>query len=123
MTGSSGQPGSDNSAPAAANALAAAQWNSNQQTFNAEVERLAEYSASIYAKTAEEKTYYLDYYRNYYRNGGKTENATAPKQAANDTMVTVNGVEYKRYRELQKLLLRSKFLYSVGKALKGSLRI
>ena len=56
MTGTSGQPGSVNSAPAAANALAAAQWNSNQQTFNAEVERLAEYSASIYAKTAEEKT-------------------------------------------------------------------
>ena len=93
-----GQP---SAAPSAANALAAAQWNTNQKNFNEEVERLAEYSASMYAKTPEEKSYYLDYYRNYYRNGGKEENATsAPKPAAgNASAVTVNGVEYQRYRE------------------------
>ena len=83
--------------PIAANALAAAQWNSHQQKFSEETERLAEYSASMYAKTAEEKAYYLDYYRNYYRNGGTSENA-APKPSS-ESMVIVNGVEYKRYRK------------------------
>ena len=31
---------------------------------------MAEYSASTYAKTPEEKAYYLQYYRDYYRKGG-----------------------------------------------------
>jgi hypothetical protein len=84
----------------AANALAAAHWNT--KNFNEEVERLAEYSASLYAKTAQEKSYYLDYYRNYYRSGGKVENATtAPNGSSNEATVTVNGVEYKRYRKLK----------------------
>ncbi len=78
-------------------ALAAAQWNSHQQKFSEETESLAEYSASMYAKTPEEKAYYLDYYRNYYRNGGTSENA-APKPSS-ESAVIVNGIEYKRYRK------------------------
>ena len=85
------------SVPIAANALAAAQWNSHQQKFSEETESLAEYSASMYAKTPEEKAYYLDYYRNYYRNGGTSENA-APKPSS-ESAVIVNGIEYKRYRK------------------------
>jgi hypothetical protein len=60
MPSAAGQLGLAGPAPAAAaNALAAAQWNSSQQKFNEEIERLADYSASMYAKTSEEKAYYL----------------------------------------------------------------
>ena len=61
-------------------ALAAAQWTNNTEELlkakralagtnysEAEIEQLAEYSASTYAKTPEEKAYYLQYYRDFYR--------------------------------------------------------
>ncbi|KAI5752888.1 hypothetical protein M8J77_021487 [Diaphorina citri] len=47
---------------AASSAVAAAQWNNTL----ADVPRLAEYSASLYAKTAEEKQKFLQYYTQYY---------------------------------------------------------
>merc|ERR1719211_784041 len=84
---------------------------------------MAEYSASLYAKTASEKAHYLDYYRNYYKTGGGGDPNAAgagtakkplpPANAApapvntsdNDTVtkkkdlgkVMVSGVEYPRY--------------------------
>ena len=70
-----------------------------------EIEQLAEYSASLYAKTSKEKEEYLEYYRNYYKNGGSATNAPEkknteqPKSKTSDVVV-VNGVEYKRYGEL-----------------------
>ena len=111
-TTSSGQP------TAAANAaLAAAQWShqgrqgvGNQYSHD-EIERMAEYSASMYAKTPGEKAHYLEYYRNYYKNGGDPNagQGQAQQQQNSDTKskseddkkdlgkVTVNGVEYQRY--------------------------
>ncbi|KAL1462394.1 hypothetical protein WDU94_014232 [Cyamophila willieti] len=47
---------------AASSAVAAAQWNNTL----ADVPRLAEYSASLYAKTPDEKQKYLEYYTQYY---------------------------------------------------------
>ncbi len=79
-----------------------------------EVERMAEYSASMYAKTKEEKTSYLEYYRNYYRNGGDADAgasqasvsaAVMPQGAANLPnlgKITVNSVEYRKYRKIRK---------------------
>ena len=72
-----------------------------------EIERLAEYSASLYAKTPEEKQSYLEYYRKYYRNeSGETSGSSQPssevaKNAGKTEMVTVDGVEYKKYRKFQ----------------------
>jgi len=103
---------------AAANAaLAAAQWShqgrqgiANQYSHD-DIERMAEYSASMYAKTAGEKEHYLEYYRNYYKNGGdpnggqKNPGQTPqqpkppkdPEVQAVGGKVMVNGVEYPRY--------------------------
>ena len=57
----------------------------------------------MYAKSADEKAYYLDYYRKYYRNEGTSQNAgqgsTSTATSLGDATVTVNGVEYKRYRK------------------------
>lgn len=79
-------------------ALSAAKWSqaSSKAAVHTEVEieRMADYSAGLYAKTAEEKKKYLAYYREYYRNGGKVENSN--NGLGN---VTVNGVEYKKYRK------------------------
>merc|ERR1711899_492748 len=69
--------GKDNVPTKAANAaLAAAQWShqgrqgiANQYSHD-DIERMAEYSASLYAKTPGDKAHYLEYYRNYYKNGG-----------------------------------------------------
>ena len=64
-----------------------------------------------------EKATYLEYYRNYYRNGGTADGgstsnsketsqtsigAEAAEKCAQKDMgsITVNGVEYKRYRKL-----------------------
>ena len=71
---------SSHSQAAASSALAAAQWTNNTEELlkakralagtnysEAEIEQLAEYSASTYAKTPEEKAYYLQYYRDFYR--------------------------------------------------------
>ena len=74
---------------------------------------MAEYSASLYAKTASEKAHYLEYYRNYYKNGGGAANnqssgngpkppaapSTQPEPPKDQGKVSVNGVEYPRYRK------------------------
>jgi len=110
---------------AASAAMAAAQWSHQGQKANDEqfvniqapyseedIERLAEYSASTYAKNEVEKAAYLNYYRTFYRDGGTLDgssNSTNTKldqpssSSRNDKgddlgIVTVDGVEYKRYR-------------------------
>ena len=109
---------------AAANAaLAAAQWShqgANQPApaepaptgqaptkySDEEIERLAEYSAKMYAKTPEEKASYLEYYRNYYKNGGDATAAATQcdsQTKKKDDVVVVEGVEYKKYRKHNKL--------------------
>ena len=116
---------------AAANAaLAAAQWSHQgrqgiaNQYSHEDIERMAEYSASLYAKTPSEKAHYLEYYRNYYKNNQKDVNAAPNSSAAalpgasggssqeiqsdmsskdqqgpkdQDKHVMVNGTEYPRY--------------------------
>jgi len=115
---------------AAANAaMAAAQWSHQGQKpldeqsisiqgpySEEEIERLAEYSASTYAKNESEKTTYLEYYRSYYRDGGTMDgsstngtnansngteqsNSTSNVKAKENDLatVTVDGVDYKRY--------------------------
>merc|ERR1719394_1467020 len=98
-------------------ALAAAQWShqgrqgiANQYSHD-DIEQMAEYSASLYAKTPSDKAHYLEYYRNYYKNGGypnagqKGSSPTpsdnqynAPPGSVSDKdKVMVNGVEYPRY--------------------------
>ncbi len=66
-----------------------------------EIERMAEYSASLYAKSPEEKASYLDYYRKYYREGGKQDGDNRPEKSkgGGDKVVVVDGVEYKKYRK------------------------
>jgi len=106
---------------AASAAMAAAQWSHQGQKSNEElkppyseedIERLAEYSASTYAKNEAEKVAYLDYYRNFYREGGTIDGSSSSTNSAGEQpsnganadrgidlgMVTVDGVEYKRYR-------------------------
>jgi len=115
--GSSGSGNNRDSQPtAAANAaLAAAQWSHQgrqgiaSQYGHDDIERMAEYSASLYAKTASEKAHYLEYYRNYYKNGGgkegsKVESSQSSKPQTpvapvkkDQGKVNVNGVEYPRY--------------------------
>ena len=70
--------------------------------------------ASTYAKNEVEKAAYLDYYRTFYRDGGTIDgssNSTNTKlhqpisSSRNDKgddlgIVTVDGVEYKRYSKL-----------------------
>ena len=120
--GSSGSGNNRDSQPtAAANAaLAAAQWSHQgrqgiaSQYGHDDIERMAEYSASLYAKTASEKAHYLEYYRNYYKNGGGKEGSkvdSASQSSKPQTpvapvkkdqgKVNVNGVEYPRYRKLK----------------------
>ena len=74
---------------------------------------MSEYSASLYAKTPGEKAHYLEYYRNYYKNGGDP-NAGQQQQQNSDTnkpdkkdlgKVTVNGVEYQKYRKFLMILM------------------
>lgn len=99
---------------AAANAaLAAAQWShqgrqgiANQYSHD-DIEKMAEYSASLYAKTASEKAHYLEYYRNYYKNGGMDANAggkpspsepeVGKSKDTSNAKVLVGGIEYPRY--------------------------
>ena len=118
--GGSDRGGKDNVPTKAANAaLEAAQWShqsrqgiANQYSHD-DIERMAEYSASMYAKNASDKAHYLEYYRNYYRNGGDPNagaqaSATAQKNSSptpSDTVskgeikekITVNGVDYPRF--------------------------
>ena len=73
---------------AANSALAAAQWTNKsgqegeggreeaggkrRSWSEEELQKMAEYSADMYAKTKEEKSYYLEYYKKLYRDGGDT---------------------------------------------------
>jgi len=93
---------------AANSALEAAQWTNksssgaiaNQYT-EAEVERMAEYSANLYAKTPEEKASYTEYYRKFYNEGGDGTAAMAGlKELQSGVLgkVMVNGVEYNKYK-------------------------
>ena len=116
--GSSGSSNRDSQPTAAANAaLAAAQWSHQgrqgiaSQYGHDDIERMAEYSASLYAKTASEKAHYLEYYRNYYKNGGGKEDLKEGSSESSKPQtpvvpvkkdqgkVNVNGVEYPRYRK------------------------
>jgi RNA-binding protein 5/10 len=97
---------------AAANAaLAAAQWShqgrqGHQGQYSPdEIEKMAEYSANLYAKNESEKAHYLEYYRNYYKNGGDPnagqqnpqKNGNNSKKEDSHGKVIVDGVEYKIY--------------------------
>ena len=77
-----------------------------------EIEKMAEYSASLYAKNESEKAHYLEYYRNYYKNGGdpnagqqqpqktdKYNGNNSKKEDVDHGKVTVNGMEYQKYRK------------------------
>ncbi len=114
VSGGGNVSGSAQSASAASAAMAAAQWShqgnkdldhhqqhpssaSGGKMSEEEIERMAQYSAGLYAKSAEEKESYLAYYRNLYRSGGAgTAKPGDPKDLGK---VTVNGVEYKKYRK------------------------
>ena len=101
---------------AANSALAAAQWTNNKSKTaenstsesaidrkftEEELDKMAEYSANLYAKTDEEKKSYVEYYRKYYSEGGDAAPALAALQAKAKSpdlgMVTVNGIEYQKY--------------------------
>ena len=110
--GGGGNAGSAGSSAASA-AMAAAQWSHQgieQHMSDDEIEKMAKSAAEMYGKTAEETAHYLEYYRNYYKNGGGGEasagsapSADAKKKTENDKelgKVTVNGVDYKKYRKL-----------------------
>lgn len=110
---------------AASAALEAAQWShkgrqgiGNQYSHD-DIERMAEYSASMYAKSSSDKAHYLEYYRNYYKNGGdpnagaksavgqrssptpseeeRPPGASAASTSSERGKVIVDGREYKRY--------------------------
>ena len=113
--GGGGANGGPCGSSAASAAMAAAQWShqGKEQQGGAmsdeEIEKMAKTAAEMYGKTAEEKAHYLEYYRKYYKNGGGDASAaTAPgadgkKKTENDKdlgKVTVNGIEYKKYRKL-----------------------
>jgi len=98
---------------AANSALAAAQWTNKssgggearseapRKFTDAEYNKMAEYSANLYAKSDEERKSYIEYYRKYYREGGDTAPALAALQAKalgpDLGTVVVNGVEYQKY--------------------------
>ena len=71
-----------------------------------EIEKMAEYSANLYAKNDSEKAHYLEYYRNYYKNGGDPNAGQNPQKVdksngnnSHNEKVIVDGVEYKIYRK------------------------
>ena len=110
---------------AASSALAAAQWtnkdsgsgqvgggggsSTGDKWTEAELRRMAEYSADLYAKNEEERSYYVEYYKKFYRDGGDTSaaevalkedasNKVSDKKSSKDKgTVIVDGVEYKKY--------------------------
>merc|ERR1719427_395526 len=90
--------GSNQNQAAAHSALEAAQWTNksgglagtSQQRgkwTEAELAKMAEYSADQYAKTDAERETYVEYYKKFYREGGDTSAAE----------VALAGVEYTRY--------------------------
>merc|ERR1719239_179145 len=66
-----------------------------------ELDKMAEYSANLYAKSDEEKKSFVEYYRKYYSDGGDAAPALAALQAKAKSpdlgMVTVNGIEHQKY--------------------------
>ena len=113
------QAGSSSQQQAAAHsAMAAAQWTNKSGPGGAskrwserELSVMAEYSAEMYAKTEEERRYYVEYYTKYYREGGDTtaaevalsedregdSQAKEKKGGSELGVVVVEGVEYKKY--------------------------
>ena len=101
---------------AAHSALEAAQWTNKsgapagtsqqgRKWTEAELAKMAEYSAEQYAKTASERETYVEYYKKFYRDGGDASaaevalagaGAGAGSEAGLGT-VSVSGVEYTRY--------------------------
>ena len=73
---------------------------------------MAKSAAEMYGKTPEEKAHYLEYYRNYYKNGGDAAAPAADAKGKTESdkdrgKVTVNGVEYKKYRKFAVIKLCS----------------
>ena len=50
-----------------------------------ELDKMAEYSANLYAKSDEEKKAYVEYYRKYYSEGGDAAPALAALQVLTDS--------------------------------------
>ena len=74
---------------------------SDRKFTDEELDKMAEYSANLYAKSDEEKKSFVEYYRKYYSDGGDAAPALAALQAKAKSpdlgMVTVNGIEYQKY--------------------------
>jgi len=98
---------------AANSAMEAAQWtnkSSSQQHgkkfSDKDIQKMAEYSADLYAKNETERESYVEYYKKYYKEGGDAGAAVAAlfgdkksgKKSYDLGMVTVGGVEYKKYK-------------------------
>ena len=99
---------------AANSAMEAAQWtnkSSSQQQgkkfSDKDIQKMAEYSADLYAKNETERESYVEYYKKYYKEGGDagaavaalfTDNKKSSKKAVDLGMVTVGGVEYRRFK-------------------------
>eukprot|EP00096_Caligus_rogercresseyi_P000162 TRINITY_DN1044_c0_g1_i2.p1 TRINITY_DN1044_c0_g1~~TRINITY_DN1044_c0_g1_i2.p1 ORF type:complete len:728 (+),score=214.70 TRINITY_DN1044_c0_g1_i2:240-2423(+) len=119
-SGGSGGSLTHNSNSQVANlALAAAQWSNKNEDLKEknpgggaskknyspeEIDKMANYSASMYAKNAKEEAHYYEYYKNLYNNGGDTSAASIALREENNSKknsdlgtVTVGGVEYKKY--------------------------
>lgn len=84
--------GSITTAVSAASAVAAAQCNNTL----ADVPRLAEYSANLYAKTSEEKQKYLEYYTQYYVKQ-ITEGKTVSQEPGNISEEFPDGIGTRTY--------------------------
>lgn len=96
---------------AANSAMEAAQWtnkssNQGKKFSEKEIQKMAEYSADLYAKNETERESYIEYYRKYYKDGGDAGPALSAlngdkksaKKGADLGMVTVGGVEYKKFK-------------------------
>merc|ERR1711892_213586 len=101
---------------AANSAMEAAQWTNKSSNpsvqgkkfSDKEIQKMAEYSADLYAKNDAERENYIEYDRKYYKEGGDAgpavsalygdNNKKSGKKTAEMGMVTVGGVEYKKYK-------------------------
>lgn len=96
----------DSSNAAATAATGGAQGATDQYTL-ADVPRLAEYSASLYAKTAVEQDYYYKYYTDYYTdqiNSGQFGNMPTMGETANSgAAVALSAIQRKHQKEYSKI--------------------
>eukprot|EP00092_Neocalanus_flemingeri_P001486 GFUD01001585.1.p1 GENE.GFUD01001585.1~~GFUD01001585.1.p1 ORF type:complete len:599 (-),score=180.12 GFUD01001585.1:151-1947(-) len=96
---------------AANSAMEAAQWtnkssNQGKKFSDKEIQKMAEYSADLYAKNETERESYIEYYRKYYKDGGDAGPAVSAlygdkkssKKSSDLGTVTVSGVEYKKFK-------------------------